>query len=65
MENSIKVGYDSQTGFYTFKNGFNTTMEVNGKSTSDPLRGFRSGELVVTSEKPESIARFSNRFLHI
>ena len=55
MENSIKVGYDSQTGFYTFKNGFNTTMEVNGKSTSDPLRGFRSGELVVTSEKPESI----------
>ena len=55
MENSIKVGYDSQTGFYTFKNGFNASMEVNGKSTSDPLRGFRSGELVVTSEKPESI----------
>jgi hypothetical protein len=55
MEKTIKVGYDSQTGFYTFKNGFNTTMEVNGKSTSDPLRGFRSGELVVTSEKPETI----------
>jgi hypothetical protein len=55
METSIKVGYDSQTGFYTFKNGFNTTMELNGKSTSDPLRGFRSGELVVTSEKPETI----------
>jgi hypothetical protein len=55
MEKTIKVGHDSQTGFYTFKNGFNTTLEVNGKSTADPLRGFRSGELVVTSEKPETI----------
>jgi hypothetical protein len=55
METSIKVGHDSRTGFYTFKNGFNTTMEVNGKSTTDPLRGFRSGELIVTSEKPETI----------
>jgi hypothetical protein len=55
MEKSIKVGHDSQTGFYTFKNGFNTTMEVNGKSTADQLRGFKSGELVVTSEKPETI----------
>jgi hypothetical protein len=55
MEKLIKVGHDSQTGFYTFKNGFNTTLEVNGKSTADPLRGFRSGELVVTSEKPETI----------
>ncbi len=55
MENSIKVGYDSQTGFYTFKPLFNTSMEVNGKSIADPLRGFRSGELIVTSEKPESI----------
>ena len=64
MENSIKVGYDSQTGFYTFKNGFNTTMEVNGKSTSDPLRGFKSGELIVTSEKPKTITcKISNRKL--
>lgn len=55
MEKTIKVGYDSQTGFYTFKNMFNTTMEVNGKSVSDPLRGFRSGELTVISEKPETI----------
>ena len=55
MENSIKVGYDSQTGFYTFKNLFNTTMEVNGKSVADPLRGFRSGELTIISEKPETI----------
>ena len=47
MENSIKVGYDSQTGFYTFKTGFNTSMEVNGKSIADPIRGFRSGELIV------------------
>lgn len=55
MENSIKVGYDSQTGFYTFKTGFNASMEVNGKSVADPLRGFRSGELIVIAEKPESI----------
>lgn len=55
MEKTIKVGYDSQTGFYTFKNGFNTTMEVNGKSVNDPLRSFRSGELTVISEKPETI----------
>jgi hypothetical protein len=55
MENSIKVGYDSQTGFYTFKNTYNATAEMNGKSLTDPLKGFRSGELVVTSEKPETI----------
>ena len=55
MTNLIKVGYDSQTGFYTFKTGFNASMEVNGKSIADPLRGFRSGELIVIAEKPESI----------
>lgn len=55
METKIKVGYDSQTGFYTFKAGFNASMEVNGKSIADPLRGFRSGELIVIAEKPESI----------
>lgn len=64
MENSIKVGYDSQTGFYTFKTGFNTSMEVNGKSIADPIRGFRSGELIVIAEKPESITyKTSNRRL--
>jgi hypothetical protein len=64
MENSIKVGYDSQTGFYTFKVGFNASMEVNGKSIVDPLRGFRSGELIVLAEKPESITyKTSNRRL--
>jgi hypothetical protein len=55
MTNSIKVGYDSQTNLYAFKNQFNSTMCVNGKSVSDPLLGFKSGELVITSEKPESI----------
>lgn len=55
MEKTIKVGYDSQTGFYTFKTGFNASMEVNGKSIADPLRGFRSGELIVLAEKPETI----------
>ena len=62
MEKTIKVGYDSQTGFYTFKAGFNASMEVNGKSIADPLRGFRSGELIVIAEKPETITyRTSNR----
>jgi hypothetical protein len=55
MEKTIKVGHDFQTGFYTFKTGFNASMEVNGKSIADPLRGFRSGELIVIAEKPESI----------
>lgn len=55
MENSIKVGYDSKTSLYTFKTMYNTTMEVNGKSVNDPLRGFKSGELIVISEKPETI----------
>ena len=53
MENSIKVGYDSQTGFYTFKNSY-TTLEVNGKPTADPILGYRR-DLIVTSEKPETI----------
>ena len=61
MENSIKVGYDSQTGFYTFKTGFNASMEVNGKSIADPIRGFRSGELIVVAEKPESITYKTNQ----
>jgi hypothetical protein len=62
MEKTIKVGYDSQTGFYTFKTGFSGSMEVNGKSIIDPLRGFRSGELIVIAEKPETITyRTSNR----
>ena len=55
MTNSIKVGYDSQTNLYAFKNQFNSTMCVNGKSVADPLLGFRNGELVITSEKPETI----------
>jgi hypothetical protein len=55
MENSIKVGHDSQTGFYTFKTLYSNTMEVNGKSIVDPLKGFSRGELVITSEKPETI----------
>lgn len=53
MENSIKVGYDSQTGFYTFKNT-HTTLEVNGKPAVDPILGYKR-DLVVTSEKPETI----------
>ena len=57
MENSIKVGYDSKTGLYTFKPTVNyaSTIEVNGKPAVDALRGIRSGELITLSEKPESI----------
>ncbi len=52
---SIKVGYDAQTGMYTFQSLYNSTMEVNGKSIVNPLTGFKSGELFVISEKPETI----------
>ncbi len=62
MEKSIKVGHDSQTGMYTFQSLYNSTMEVNGKSIANPLTGFKSGELFVTSEKPEIITyRVSGR----
>ena len=57
MENSIKVGYDSKTGLYTFKPTVNyaSTIEVNGKPAVDALRGIRTGELITLSEKPETI----------
>jgi len=56
MENSIKVGYDSQTGMYTFKAGYTPSLSVNGKSIIDPLTGgFKNSELYVISEKPEVI----------
>jgi hypothetical protein len=58
MENKKQlVGYDSKTGLYTFKveSGYNQTMEVNGNAISDPLLGFRNGELFTTLTKPESI----------
>ncbi len=58
MKTSIKVGYDSQTGFYTFNVGYYNfaNMKVNGKSIVNPLNGtFKHGELCVISEKPETI----------
>lgn len=61
MEKTIKVGYDSQTGFYTFKTIYYSTMKVNGKPVSDPLFGFKAGELIVTSEKPTSITYSTNQ----
>ena len=54
-QKTIKVGYDSQTNLYTLKNDLGASLEINGKSVVDPLRGFRHGELIVTSEKPESV----------
>ena len=56
MENSIKVGYDSQTGLYVVKTIYNKTLIVNGKPLVDALRGTSNGaELVTISEKPETI----------
>lgn len=56
MENSIKVGYDSQTGLYVVKTIYNKTLIVNEKPLVDALRGTSNGaELVTISEKPETI----------
>ena len=56
MENSIKVGYDSQTGLYVVKTIYNKTLIVNGKPLVDALRGTSNGaDLITISEKPESI----------
>jgi hypothetical protein len=56
MENSIKVGYDSQTGLYVVKTVYTKTLIVNGKPLVDALRGTSNGaELVTISEKPETI----------
>ena len=56
MENSIKVGYDSQTGLYVVKTIYNKTLIVNGKPLIDALRGTSNGaELITISEKPETI----------
>ena len=56
MENSIKVGYDSQTGLYVVKTIYNKNLIVNGKPLVDALRGTSNGaELVTVSEKPETI----------
>lgn len=55
MENSIKVGYDSQTGLYVIKTIPYKTLEVNGKPLVDALRGTSNNELITISEKPENI----------
>jgi hypothetical protein len=56
MENSIKVGYDSQTGLYIVKPIYNKTLIVNGKPLVDALRGTSNGsDLITISEKPETI----------
>jgi hypothetical protein len=58
MENTIKVGWDRKTGMYTLKPqiGYGTQgFSINGKLVSDPLLGFKNGELLVVAEKPTSI----------
>ena len=57
MENSIKVGYDSKTGLYTFRptTVYTSTIEVNGKPSIDALRSNRTGELITLFEKPETM----------
>jgi hypothetical protein len=60
---TIKVGYDAQTGMYTFQVNapYNSKVEVNGKSLVNPLTGaFKNGDLYVTSEKPETITYTSS-----
>lgn len=59
MENTIKVGWDKKTGMYTLKPqiGYGTQkFSINGKLVSDPLLGFKNGELLVVAEKPEVIS---------
>ncbi len=52
QNNKLVVGHDPKTGFYTFKTGYNNSMEINGKPVTDPILGFKYGELIVTKEKP-------------
>ena len=61
MENSIKVGYDSQTGLYVVKTIYNRALIVNGKPLVDALRGTSNGsDLITVSEKPETITYTSS-----
>ena len=58
MENSIKVGYDSKTNLYTFKAPIGHAIEnlcINATPITDPLRGYKPGELMIISEEPEVI----------
>jgi hypothetical protein len=56
MENSIKVGYDSQTSLYVVKTIYNRALIVNGRPLVDALRGTSNGaDLITISEKPETI----------
>jgi hypothetical protein len=65
MENSIKVGYDSQTGLYVVKTIYNRALIVNGKPLVDALRGTSNGaDLITISEKPETVVyKTTNRKL--
>ena len=61
MENSIKVGYDSQTGLYVVKTIYNRALIVNGKPLVDALRGTSNGaDLITISEKPETVTYKTN-----
>ena len=65
MENSIKVGYDSQTSLYVVKTIYNRALIVNGKPLVDALRGTSNGaDLITISEKPETVVyKTTNRKL--
>ena len=54
-QKTIKVGYDSKTNLYTLKNDLGASLEINGKSAIDQLRGYRYSDLIITSEKPELV----------
>jgi hypothetical protein len=57
-KNTIKIGFDSSTSLYTIQapTAYSiNNLELNGKPLIDPLRGYKSGTLIVTSQKPETV----------
>jgi hypothetical protein len=66
MSNTFKVAYDSKTSLYAFKTTYDSTLEINGKPVSDPLLGWKSGQVFVTKEKPEiaTFKTYANKLSH-
>jgi len=65
---TIKIGYDKETSLYTMKAPASysiNNLEVNGVSILDPLQGYSSGSLIVTSIKPETITYKKTSNKHI
>jgi len=57
-KNIIKIGFDSSTSLYTVQapTAYSiNNLELNGKPLTDPLRGYNSGSLIVTSQTPKTV----------